>query len=564
MSMQLLLRCIGEAVVARGLKALAGLVPMGEQIYNIAEEVIERYRKRQLEGQIRQDVEQMVQAGIDEVRCDAQQIAQEVLTGRPAEEVKQLAQYLAQVPAVARQSLKRPDDLSGKSVPAQLDLRDPLQLGNLLPRRLPQFHVGEPVPYAPQWRFVELLGAGGFGEVWLAQHTFLDQLRAIKFCLDADARARLLRHEGEVVRQVMRVSQGMRDDQHGIMPLMDAYLEGDTPWLAYEYVDGGDLSTIVREQAGLPPEQRGQRSLHYLTALADVIGRFHTLPQPIIHRDLKPANILLQRRDGQLLLRVTDFGISHVAADYGIRQATISTPKLSLGETYRGAHTPIYASPQQKRGQKADVRDDVHALGIIGWQLLLGDLSAERPAGKWRKRLADCQLSEAILDLLESCWDDDPAERPANAAVLAESLRRLNASPTGKSPQPIARVAQAEQPKEPQPLPEDVVRAWQQAGAKVCWMGIGQSGQLQFAEQPAPKFVPAFRFTEIKSGLWANLPTPTVPFGLDLSRTQVTDAGLKHLAGLTNLQSLHLHNTQVTDAGVAKLRTALPACDIRR
>ncbi|MEZ6142204.1 MAG: protein kinase [Zavarzinella sp.] len=435
--MLMFLRCVGEAVAAKGLKGLIGLVPMGEQIYEIASEAIERYRRECREARLREDVEQMVQASIEEVRNDAHAVANEVLSDRPPEEIAVLEQYLTQVPAVARQSLVHPQDLSGKSVPAMMNLLDPLQFGTLLPKRTPRFRNGETVPGSPQWRFVQLLGAGGFGEVWQAQHTFLDKQRAYKFCLDPAARDRLLRHEGEIIKRVMIASAGVRPDQHGIVPLEDAYLEGDAPWLAYEYVAGGDLAILVREHATKTPEVRGLRSLQILTHLADVIGRFHTLPEPIIHRDLKPANILLKKVGKNWLLRVTDFGISHVEADRGIRQATISTPQINLGETYRGAHTPIYASPQQKRGMKPDVRDDVHALGIIGWQLLLGDLSAERPAGKWRKRLLECQLSEPVLDLLESCWDDDPEERPANAAVLAMQLR----STSSKKTAPVQSVA---------------------------------------------------------------------------------------------------------------------------
>jgi TPR repeat protein len=279
------------------------------------------------------------------------------------------------------------------------------------------------VPHSPQWKLAEMLGCGGFGEVWLARHTFLEQACAFKFCLDAAARDRLLRHEGEVVKRVMAESRGASATEHGIVPLVDAYLEGETPWLAYQYVDGGDLTGLARQLRELPPPERGAQAVALLQALAGVVGRFHRLAQPIIHRDLKPANVLLARHEGRWLVRVTDFGISHIAAEGSISRATVSTPNLSLGETFRGAHTPLYASPQQKRGQKADVRDDVHALGVIGYQLLLGDLGAERPAGKWRKRVADCGLPEATLELLESCWDDDPEERPGDGLALVAGLQ---------------------------------------------------------------------------------------------------------------------------------------------
>ncbi|MBY0227795.1 MAG: serine/threonine protein kinase, partial [Gemmataceae bacterium] len=286
---------------------------------------------------------------------------------------------------VARQSLRRPQDPTGKTVPAGLD---PVRLAALLPQRPPRFKPGEAVPRAPQWRFVELLGAGGFGEVWLVRHSFLDQPRAVKFCLDPASRDRLLRHEGEVVKRVMAVSAGVRTDEHGIVPLVDACLEGDAPWLAYEYIDGGDLSGLVRELARLGPRERGAQALGLLADLAGVVGRLHRLPQPVIHHDLKPANVLLKRGPSGWLLRITDFGIGSVAASGSLTRAA-TAPALHMGETFRGAHTPLYASPQQKRGGKPDVRDDVHALGMIGWQLLLADLGAERPAGKWRKRGAD-------------------------------------------------------------------------------------------------------------------------------------------------------------------------------
>jgi hypothetical protein len=148
------------------------------------------------------DLQAVVQADMDQVRVEAQQIAQEVAAGRPEAEVHQVEAYLTQIPGVARQSLRRPKDPSGTTVPASLNLADPSQLASVLPRRAPRFRIGDVMPHAPQWRFVELLGSGGFGEVWLVQHTFLDQRRAIKFCLDPLGRDRLLRHEGEVVKRV--------------------------------------------------------------------------------------------------------------------------------------------------------------------------------------------------------------------------------------------------------------------------------------------------------------------------------------------------------------------------
>ncbi len=423
------LRCVGEAVVAQGMRGLVGLVPFGDRVYDIAGDAVARYRAARKEAQIAADAEAVVQAGVEQIRVEAAAIARDVAAGHPEDAILLLEAYLTQLPGVARQTLKRPGEPAGRTIPATLVLLDPAQLATLVPRRAPRVRAGEPVPNAPQWRFRELLGAGGFGEVWLAQNAFLGQLRAFKFCLDPASRDRLLRHEGEVVRRVMEASRPVRGTEHGIVPLLDAYLDGDAPWLAYEFVDGGDLGSLARELAAQAPADRARSAVRVLAALAETVGRFHLLPQPIVHRDLKPANVLARKIDGDWVLRVTDFGISHVSADQALRQASVATPSLNLGETFRGAHTPIYASPQQKRGLPADVRDDVYALGIIGYQLITGDLAAERPAGRWRKKLAAAEVPDVALDLLESCWDDDPDERPRSATELADRLRQVEKAP---------------------------------------------------------------------------------------------------------------------------------------
>jgi TPR repeat protein len=434
--MLIFLQAVKEAVVAKGMRGLMGLVPMADQIMDIADDVLERYRLANREAQLAEDLEHVVQADLAQIRQEVKAIVQETGSMNSEEKI-QLEAYLTQLPGVARQSLKGPADPSGKTVSSSINLFNPLELARVLPARAPRFKIDEPVPNAPQWRFRELLGAGGFGEVWLAEHNFLEEQRAFKFCLDPLSRDRLLRYEGEVVKRLMKANLRSNHNEHGIVSLLDVYLEGETPWLAYEFVDGGDLASLVGELKQLSAPDRAREALSIVADLAEVVGRFHRLPQPIIHRDLKPANILLRRIGNRNLFRITDFGISHVAADHNLRSATISTPRLSLGETFRGAHTPIYASPQQKRGMKADPRDDVHALGIIAYQLLLADLNAERPAGKWRKRIANCQLSDATLDRLESYWDDDPEERPSDAIELANQIRQL-LHPIQEAPRQVA------------------------------------------------------------------------------------------------------------------------------
>ena len=118
----------------------------------------------------------------------------------------------------------------------------------------------------------------------------------------------------------------------------------------------------------------------------------------------------------------------------------------------------------------------------------------------------------------------------------------------------------------PQPLPAEIVKAWQEAGANVGWVRVNEYGFFEFVFEDAgkPGDVPTFHFAEWKAGVLGRLPPPAAGFGLSISGTKVTDAGLKELAGLTSLQTLVLNDTEVTDAGIAELRKALPDCRIIR
>ena len=114
----------------------------------------------------------------------------------------------------------------------------------------------------------------------------------------------------------------------------------------------------------------------------------------------------------------------------------------------------------------------------------------------------------------------------------------------------------------PKPLPDDVVKAWKDAGATVGWMKVETSGAPAFVEKPEEGAVPAFRFAKWKDGVVAKLPVPESAFALDLAKTEVTDTGLKELADLKSMTLLTLCETKVTDEAVEKLRKALSKCFI--
>ncbi len=440
------LKCIGEAFKANAVKALAHFVPFGEPVYDIASDAWKRIRERQAELDGRAALQEMAQATPAEARAEAASVAREVAADQPHDVQLALEFYLSQVPAAVRKSLRRPADPSGATVPAGLRLEGPRDLVPMLPTRLPRFKPGDRPAGIGDWELEELLGVGGFGEVWRARNLYLAAPVALKFCLDA-ATADALRHEAKLLGRVM--SQGTHP---GIVRLLDTHLGIDPPCLKYEYVEGGDLAGLVRDWPALPRGPSAEARSRVLLQLAEIVGHAHRLGPAIVHRDLKPANILVvgqepgANKEGKArsslapTLKVTDFGIGGIVARQALNQANrFTSTGGELVTALRGSHTPLYASPQQMRGEPADPRDDVHALGVIWYQVLAGNIGDGVPPD-WRDDLKDAGVEARFLDLLGACVASRPERRPLDAAALAERLGDLlkRAAPPPPTPLPVS------------------------------------------------------------------------------------------------------------------------------
>lgn len=346
-----------------------------------------------------------------------------MLGGEPALVQEQAAAYLTLLPSQIRRSLRRPSDPRGATIPPFLKLQRASDLLALLPTRLPRFAAGDrPLP-GIDLVLVELLGVGGFGEVWKARNPLLPSAApvALKFCLDPQA-SKWLRHEAAVLDRVMR-----HGAHPGIVQLRHTCLSVDPPCLEYEFVAGGDLAGLVLEWRSASPPPSADDVARVMRRLAEIVGHAHAQSPPIVHRDLKPANILVQPApDGSMRLRVADFGIGGIAA----RPAGGSTRGKSAASmevtSLRGSHTPLYASPQQARGEAPATQDDVHALGVVWYQFLTGQLDAPAPSGmRWLKRLAEQGVPEGQIALLAACVEPEARDRPATAGEIAVRLGDL-------------------------------------------------------------------------------------------------------------------------------------------
>jgi tetratricopeptide (TPR) repeat protein len=416
----LLLKVVGKAAAN-----FVGGGVAGDVLFDVLPEVAGHawkwWSQERTPEQRQAELEALARTPTVDLRAQVKAVALEVAGDKPVATQEAIQIYLSLLPGQLRKSMRSPTNPDGKTVPHARVPQQADDLIPLLPPRLPRFKTGDcPLP-GVDWELEELLGVGGFGEVWKAKNALLDSVPpvALKFCLDASA-ARMLKHEAAVLDRVMR--QGRHD---GIVPLQHTYLTAETPCLEYEFISGGDLAGLIQEWHRCGTRPSCEEIARIVAELAETVGFAHRLPQPIIHRDLKPANILrVGMADGSIKLKIADFGIGGVASQQAIRESTrASTRGLFLVSALRGSCTPLYASVQQMRGDEPDPRDDVFALGVIWYQMLTGDLTAGRPGGsKWQRRLAEGGMSAALIEVLGETFEDERADRIAHGQALAERL----------------------------------------------------------------------------------------------------------------------------------------------
>ncbi|MBA4191814.1 MAG: hypothetical protein C0467_27865 [Planctomycetaceae bacterium] len=435
-------QCVAESVAENGARGLLEMVPGGAFALAVAGGALAKYKARKHDEALRDEVARIASAGVTEARQAAVEAVKEVADRVPIEDRVVLESFLAQIPSAISQSLKRPADPSGKTVPASFALTTADDVLRLLPPRPPRFKAGDALPGHAEWRLERVLGVGGFGEVWLARHTDMGLESAVKFCHGPQAAD--LRHESQVIAQVMRAGE-----HPSVVALRDAVLTGSTPWLRFDFVDGGDLGDVARSLQRQPTEQRAKHVINAMRQIALAVGTFHRLNPAVVHRDLKPSNILYDKTARKL--RVTDFGIGAVTAkatlaDEARGAATSSGRMLS---SHRGSHTPLYASPQQRAGSDPDPRDDVHALGVITYQMLTGHLT-QGPGTDYAHDMKDAGSPPGLIDLVGRCVAQNPNRRPATAAEMARELAALGTQPPNPGPTVPPAVV------EPTPKPDPV------------------------------------------------------------------------------------------------------------
>ncbi len=258
---------------------------------------------------------------------------------------------------------------------------------------------------AERYRIVALLGRGGMGEVYRAEDLKLTQVVAIKFLptsfsQDASVLARF-HAEVRVARQVSHPN---------VCRVFDIGDAEGMPFLTMEYVDGEDLSSLVRRIGRLPEDKAAEVSRQICAGLAAAHDR------GIVHRDLKPANVML---DGSGKVRITDFGLAGIAAN--IQGAEVR------------AGTPAYMAPEQLAGREVTMKSDIYSLGLVMYEILTGRRAFEANTLpeliKAREEGTLTNPSTLVKDLdplterlILRCLERDPAKRPSSALQVAAAL----------------------------------------------------------------------------------------------------------------------------------------------
>ncbi len=258
---------------------------------------------------------------------------------------------------------------------------------------------------ADRYRIIGLLGRGGMGEVYKAEDLKLKQVVALKFLPDAVAMdgAALSRFQNEVriTRQISHPN---------VCRVYDIGEADGSHFLSMEFIDGEDLSLLLRRIGRLPGDKANEIARQICAGLAAAHEN------GVLHRDLKPANIMI---DGRGKARVTDFGVAVVAKELMGREAASGTAQ--------------YMAPEQLKGQEVTQKSDIYSLGLVLYELFTGKKVYDSDNIHELMRLHESSsptspsshvehIDPLVERVIMRCLEKEPNRRPATAIQVAAAL----------------------------------------------------------------------------------------------------------------------------------------------
>ncbi len=287
---------------------------------------------------------------------------------------------------------------------AQADLRRTDFLGQVLDGR---------------YRVEELIGEGGMGRVYLAEHVEIGRRVAIKILHPVYGRM------PDLVERFRREARAASKIGHPhIVDVTDSgTTEDGSVYFVMEYLEGIELATVIDREGALDVA----RALRVATQICRALSAAHAVG--IIHRDLKPENIFLTVREGAAdFVKVLDFGIAKSSEAEEARGKRLTHPGMAMG-------TPEYMSPEQAAGRPADERCDVYAVGAILYEMITGTppyegdnfmeiLTKKATVNPTPPSSVRADLPPVVEALVQSAMARDPALRPPSMEAFEYELTK--------------------------------------------------------------------------------------------------------------------------------------------
>ena len=334
--------------------------------------------------------------------------------------------------------------------------------------------------FAEKYRILAVLGQGGMGVVYKAEHLFMKRIVALKTVLTA-----LTANSTAAYRFAQEAKAASSLSHPNIVGVHDFGIANGNAYLVMDYLEG---RTLAHDQLSF------QRFTHIFKQACDALEHAHK--RGVIHRDLKCGNLMLVRNeDDPDFLKLVDFGLAKIISpERGAEQQSLTTTGMIVG-------SPLYMSPEQCRGRELDARSDIYSLGCVMYEALTGEpplvgetaldtmclhLSQNAPSMLELNQNIDPRLDQLVAKMLKK----EPDQRPQSMAAVSQELNiapmairaktTTKARPSGKKDAAVNAQQNTAASRFAAPLPatDNSSQIWQGALLGLLLMAAGGVGAI--------------------------------------------------------------------------------------